>query len=304
MQKKYAMILTEITILSLLITGHIHLNHLGLYWCIYPNPVSEKRYCLISQVTSSRNCCCYWIIFSGFNKLILHFPCAVTAASRALTIADLALGTTRQPELYILWSQYNHTLPCPTLIFTVWVPVCATAPPVRLPAKASAILNVSVTAVTASRFSPVHFKPHQPWNVFLIFTLTHIHAVNSVAWSLLYIDAIVASMYQGSLPGGKWNIRCNGNDKIDDQKGGYRQHNISFCCNKTLVPRNQLSPYRKRLMFESHGTGTSIFWITLRFDGHIWASPTKSNRSLMQRLQHPHLPRARHRHGIHVIYLY
>ena len=242
--------------------------------------------------------------FFGFNKLILHYPCAVTAASRALTIADLALRTTRQPELYILWSQYNHTLPCPTLIFTVWVPVCATAPPVRSPAKASAILNVSVTAVTASRFSPVHFKPHQQWNVFLIFTLTHIHAVNSVASSLLYIDAIVASMYQGSLPGGKWNIRCNGNDKIDDQTGGYRQHNISFCCNKTLVPRNQLSPYRKRLMFESHGTGTSIFWITLRFDGHIWASPTKSNRSLMQRLQHPHLPRARHRHGIHVIYLY
>ena len=38
----------------------------------------------------------------GFTKLILHHLRAVTAASRASTIADLALGTTRQPEPYIL----------------------------------------------------------------------------------------------------------------------------------------------------------------------------------------------------------
>ena len=27
----------------LLIMGNIHPNHMGLYWCIYPNPVSEKN---------------------------------------------------------------------------------------------------------------------------------------------------------------------------------------------------------------------------------------------------------------------
>ena len=55
-----------------------------------------------------------------------------------------------------------YCVPCLTLISTVWVLVCATAPPVRSPAKASAILNESVTAVTASRFSPVFFSNHCP----------------------------------------------------------------------------------------------------------------------------------------------
>ena len=91
----------------------------------------------------------------GFTKLILHHPRAVTAASRGSTIADLALRITHQPEPYSLWSRFTHTLPCLTLISTVWALVCATASPVRSPAKASAILNESVTAVTASRFSPV-----------------------------------------------------------------------------------------------------------------------------------------------------
>ena len=91
----------------------------------------------------------------GFTKLILHHPRAVTAASRGSTIADLALRITHQPEPYILWSWFTHALPCLTLISTVRMLVCATAPPVRSPAKASAILNESVTAVTASRFSPV-----------------------------------------------------------------------------------------------------------------------------------------------------
>ena len=50
----------------------------------------------------------------GFTKLILHHLRAVTAASRASTIADLALGTTRQPEPYILWSRYTQILPCLT----------------------------------------------------------------------------------------------------------------------------------------------------------------------------------------------
>ena len=90
----------------------------------------------------------------GFTKLILHHPRAVTAASRASTIADLALGTTRQPEPYMIWSRYTHTLPYLTLISTVWALVCATAPPVRSPAKASAILNETVTAAPASRFPP------------------------------------------------------------------------------------------------------------------------------------------------------
>ena len=98
----------------------------------------------------------------GFTKLILHHPRAVTAASRGSTIADLALRITHQPEPYILWSRFTHTLPCLTLISTVWALVCATAPPVRSPAKASAILNESVTAVTASRFSPV-YDTHPTW---------------------------------------------------------------------------------------------------------------------------------------------
>ena len=92
----------------------------------------------------------------GFTKLILHHPRAVTAASRGSTIADLALRITHQPEPYIRWSRFTHAQPCLTLISTVWALVCATAPPVQSPAKASAILNESVTAVTASRFSPVY----------------------------------------------------------------------------------------------------------------------------------------------------
>ena len=91
----------------------------------------------------------------GFTKLILHHPRVVTAASRGSTIANLALRITHQPEPYILRSRFTHALPCLTLISTVRALVCATAPPVRSPAKASAILNESVTAVTASRFSPV-----------------------------------------------------------------------------------------------------------------------------------------------------
>ena len=89
-----------------------------------------------------------------FTKLILHHPRAVIAASRGSTIADLALTTTRQPEPCIPWSRLTHILPCHTLIPIVWALVRAKAPPVRSPAKASAILDESVTAVTASRFSP------------------------------------------------------------------------------------------------------------------------------------------------------
>ena len=95
----------------------------------------------------------------GFTKLILHHPRAVTAASRGSTIADLALRITHQPKPYILWSRFTYTLPCLTLISTVRALVCATATPVRSSAKASAILNESVTAVTASRFSPVVTGP-------------------------------------------------------------------------------------------------------------------------------------------------
>ena len=91
----------------------------------------------------------------GFTKLILHHPCAVTATSRRSTIADLALTTTHQFDPCIPWSRLTHILPCHTLTHIVWVLVCATAPPVRSPAKTSAILNESVTAVTALRFSPV-----------------------------------------------------------------------------------------------------------------------------------------------------
>ena len=91
----------------------------------------------------------------GFTKLILHHPCAVTAASLGSTIADFALTTTCQLEPCIPWSRLTHILPCHTPMPFVWALVCATAPPVPSPAKTSAILNESVTAVTASRFSPV-----------------------------------------------------------------------------------------------------------------------------------------------------
>ena len=155
MQNKYAMILPETTISTLLITGNTHLNHLGLYWCIYPHPVSERDNVLFHKLQVAGISVLTESLF-GFTKLTLHHPPTVTAASRSSTIADLALGTTRQPEPYIRWSRYTHTLPCLTLISTVWALVCATAPPVQSPAKVSTILNESVTAVIASRFSPVH----------------------------------------------------------------------------------------------------------------------------------------------------
>ena len=101
---------------------------------------------LPSDVTApSRYCYCTIAVNKG----------AVTAASRGSTIADLDLTTTRQPDPWISWSRLNHTLPCHTLIAVVWALLCATAPPVRLTVKVSAILNESVTAVNASRFSPV-----------------------------------------------------------------------------------------------------------------------------------------------------
>ena len=102
-----------------------------------------------SDVTApSRYCYCIIAVNKG----------AVTATSRGSTIADLALTTTRQPDPWIPWSRLTHTLPCHTLILIVWVLVCATAPPVRSPAKVTAILKESVTAVTASRFSPVNMS--------------------------------------------------------------------------------------------------------------------------------------------------
>ena len=101
---------------------------------------------LVLNVTApSSYCYCTIVVNKG----------AVTVASRVSTIADLGLRSTRQAEPYIPWSRFTHTLSCYTLISTVRALVCATAPPVRSPAKASAILNESVTAVTASRFSPV-----------------------------------------------------------------------------------------------------------------------------------------------------
>ena len=79
--------------------------------------------------------------------------CAVTAASRRSTIADLALTTTCPPEPCISWSRLAHILPCHTPTPIVWLLVCATARPVLSPSKATAILNESVTAVIASRWS-------------------------------------------------------------------------------------------------------------------------------------------------------
>ena len=118
----------------------------------------------------------------GFTKLILHHPRAVTAASRGSTIADLALRITHQPEPYILLSRFTHTLPCLTLISTIRALVCATAPPVRSPAKASAILNESVTAVTASRFTPVWYI--YKFNRYIRLTQRRRSHCNDVTWAL------------------------------------------------------------------------------------------------------------------------
>ena len=144
----------EITILSLLITGKHPSESSGTLLMHLSESRARKNNFLFHKLQAAG---IYVVIESlfGFTKLILHHPRAVTAASRGSTIADLALRITHQPEPYILWSRFTHTLPCLTLISTVWALVCATASPVRSPAKASAILNESVTAVTASRFSPV-----------------------------------------------------------------------------------------------------------------------------------------------------
>ena len=107
-------------------------------------------------------------LYLFLKKLILHHPRAVTAASRGSTIAEFALTTTHQREPCNPWSRLGHILPCHILIPIVCAPVCATAPPVRSPTKTSAILNESVTAVTASRFSPVGWCVKASWDVSLL----------------------------------------------------------------------------------------------------------------------------------------
>ena len=92
---------------------------------------------------------CYCYCTTAVNK------CAVTAASHGSTFVDLALRSTRQPGPYIFWGPFTHTLSCHSLISTLWALVSATAPSVRSPVKASAILNESIIVVTALKFSPV-----------------------------------------------------------------------------------------------------------------------------------------------------
>ena len=189
-----------------------HPNHTGLYRCIYPNPVSEKIVsCFRSYkqrlvvrphadkmpakvMTDTRRAVVTGSSFC-FTKLILHHPRAVTAASRRSTIADLALTTANQLEPCIPWSRPTHILPCHILTHIVWVLVCATAPSVRSPAKASAILNESVTAVTASRFSPmstlVTEAEHKSEFVFPTDLPSRVSYVVSIVRNLEKIDRII-----------------------------------------------------------------------------------------------------------------
>ena len=121
----------------------------------------------------------------GFTKLILHRPRAVTAASRGSTIADFALTTTCQLEPYIPWSRLTHILPCHTLIPIVWALVCAITPPIRSQTKRCAILNESLTAVTASRFSPWFWGLHFVWSdtdAFWGFNFEYLHSGGFFFW--------------------------------------------------------------------------------------------------------------------------
>ena len=72
--KKYAMILAGSTILSLLITVNIHLNYLGLYWCIYPNPVSEKK---MSYFTSYKQLVC--LLLLNLYLVLPSWYCIISA---------------------------------------------------------------------------------------------------------------------------------------------------------------------------------------------------------------------------------
>ena len=132
--------------------------------------------------------------------------CAVTAASRGSTIADLGLRSTRQAEPYIPWSRFTHTLSCYTLISTVRALVCATTPPVRSPAKASAILTESVTTVTVSRFSPV-----PPYELRVLLPVTkpgfyviHVNGILRGNWVPAGTDFLRCTVML--LMGSHWNI--------------------------------------------------------------------------------------------------
>ena len=71
----------EITILSLLITGNTHPNHLGLYWCIFPNPVPEK---IMSYFTSykQQEFRCYWICIWFYQADTASSPRCYCSISR------------------------------------------------------------------------------------------------------------------------------------------------------------------------------------------------------------------------------
>ena len=115
---------------------------------------ARKKHCPISQVTSSRNFCCYRIFIWFYQADTASSPRCYCSIS---WINNRRFSSQNNPPTWTIHSlsRFTHTLPCLTLISTVRALVCATASPVRSPAKASAILNESITAVTASRFSPV-----------------------------------------------------------------------------------------------------------------------------------------------------
>ena len=104
-------------------------------------------------LTLGRTFSCYWII--------IWFSKADTASSTRCYCSISRINNHRfsphsnPAKPCIPWSRLTHILPCHRLTYIVWALVCATTPPVRSPTKASAILNESVTAVTASRFFPV-----------------------------------------------------------------------------------------------------------------------------------------------------
>ena len=149
----------EITILFLLITGNTHPNHLGLYWSIFPNPVPEK---IMSYFTSYKQqeflllLNLYWF----YQADTASSPRCYCSISR---INNRRFSSQNNPPawtIHSLKSIHSHST-----LSHWYLPlgryICATATPVRSSAKASAILNESLTAGTASRFSPVTML--RPW---------------------------------------------------------------------------------------------------------------------------------------------
>ena len=104
--ENYAMTLTEITILSLLITGNIHPNHLGLY---------------------SRNCCCYGIFIWFYQADTAPSPRCYCSISR---INNRRFSSHNNPPawtMHSLKSIHSHATLSHTDIYRLGASLCHSA---------------------------------------------------------------------------------------------------------------------------------------------------------------------------------